>query len=210
MLDRILGDLKVVAWPEHRVIYVRVPKSGNTSISKAIPDGEKRRVSSRRLARTRPGWLVFSFVRNPWSRLVSTYCQKVDLETANPAKMIDGVYKGFRELGMPVRPDMSFEEFAELVCGLPDDKTDKHLRSQCSFLVRDGRVVPEFVGRVETMNEDWDRMAKQAGVSFNLPHLNRTRHDRTASYYTSAHLCNLVGDRYREDVERFGYELPEE
>ncbi len=198
----------MVRWPEHRLIYVRVPKCGNTSISKALPDGEKCRLSSTRLGGTHSGWTVFSFVRNPWDRLISTYFQKVDLERANPAKMIDGVYQGFRKLGMPVRPDMSFEEFAELACSIPDDKTDKHLRSQSSFLVRDGRIVPHFVGKLEWMNDDWKILTTKAGVSAELPHLNRTRHEHYSAYYRDARILNRVGDRYRADIEHFGYDAP--
>ena len=209
MFDRFKGDLRVVTWPEHKLYYVRVPKSGNTSISKAISGGEKSRVRSAGLERRRPDWTVFSFVRNPWSRLVSTYCQKVDLDMANQKKMVDGVFQGFKKLGIPVHPGMPFEEFIELICDLPDENTDKHLRSQCSFLVRDGRVVPSFVGRVESMAEDWNGLMARLGLDFPMLHLNRTQHDEAGRYFKDVRLRNLVGDRYRDDVERFGYEAPE-
>jgi hypothetical protein len=128
---------------------------------------------------------------------------------ANQKKMVDGVFQGFKKLGIPVRPGMPFEEFTELVCELSDDQTDKHLKSQCHFLVRDGRVVPPFVGRVEQMSEDWNGLMERLGLDFPMLHLNRTQHDPTRVYFKQARLRNLVGDRYREDVERFGYEAPE-
>ena len=208
LLGEFRRDLRVVLWSEERLIYIRVPKCGNTSISRAIPEGQKCRISIRRLKRLYPGWLAFSFVRNPWDRLVSTYHQKVDLENANPEMMIDGVYRGFRERHLPVRPDMTFEAFAKLVCSIPDSKTDKHLRSQTSFLVRDGRLVVDVVGQLERVDEDWGIITRKAGASALLPHLNRTRHEPYSAYYRDPQIVNLVADRYREDIDRFGYEAP--
>ena len=133
---------------------------------------------------------------------------KVDLEMANQAKMVDGVFQGFRKLGMTIRPDMPFAEFAEMVCELPDERTDKHLKSQSYFLVRRGEIVPDFIGKVEHMDDDWKRVMERAGIAYELPHLNRTRSKPTASYFSDSALRNMVGDRYREDVERFGYDAP--
>jgi hypothetical protein len=205
VFDSLFGDIRVTRWPQHRLLYVRVPKSGNTSINAAIPGGRKQRLASRRLAKTHPDWLTFSFVRNPWSRLVSTWFQKVRIESANQAKMVDGVFKGFRRLGLEVRPDMPFPEFAELVCALRDDQAEKHLQSQCHFLVRDGELVPAFLGRLENMRADWAEVLRRAGIDYELPHLNKTKHAHYSSYFPDEGLVKLVGERYAEDVERFEY-----
>jgi dermatan 4-sulfotransferase 1 len=198
---------QVIVWKPHRLLYLRVPKSANTSIWKSIPDGRKKRMDIRRLHRAFPGYLSFSFVRNPWARLVSAYTNKIRTEKVNTDNIIDGVHHGFVRLGLPMRPGMPFEEFAEIACSVPDEATDRHLKSQCFFLVRDGTLIPRFVGRVESMGEDWRALADAAGMPETVPHLNRTRHDHYTRYYPTARLRNLVGDRYRNDIETFGYDF---
>ena len=137
--------------------------------------------------------------------LHTTWFQKVRLESANRAKMVDGVFQGFKKMGLDVPPGMPFPEFAELICGVPDDRTEKHLRSQSSSIVRDGRVIAEFVGRIERMGEDWSKVMERAGLDFELPHLNRTSHEHYSSYFPDEALVKRVAERYREDVERFEY-----
>lgn len=147
-------------------MYLRVPKSGNTSICSAIPNGVRRRVDIARLQRILPGHRSFSFVRNPWARLVSTYAQKIQPEAVNDHFYVNGVHRGFVRLGLPMHCGMSFEAFAEVACGLSDEKTEKHLKSQGSFIMRDGVLVPDFLGRVESMRTDWERLSQQFGPCF--------------------------------------------
>lgn len=195
---------RVVVWDAPRLVYLRVPKSGNTSICNALPNGERRKVDIRRLPRMLPGYRSFTFIRNPWARLVSTHAQKIQAEPVNDHFFQDGVHRGFVRLGLPMYCGMPFEAFAEVACGWNDEKTEKHLKSQSWFVVRDGVLIPDFVGRVESMCEDW----KKLGPLPPLPHLNRTLHEHYASFYDTR-LRNLVGDRYRADVEGFDYDFME-
>ena len=167
---------RVIVWDPLRLIYLRVPKSANSSIRKSIPDGVQKRLDIRRLENRFPGYLTFSFVRNPWARFVSTFTNKVMAVPSNEDNFIDGVHDDFRSLSRDIRAGMPFEEFAEIVCSIPDEATDKHLKSQCYFLVRDRVVIPRFVGKVESMSEDWARLAQRAGFPQQIGHVNRTRH----------------------------------
>jgi hypothetical protein len=99
------------------------------------------------------GW-TFSFVHNPWSRLLSLYKQEASDE-ATSGRLVDGVYKGFINHGIPIRPGMSFEEFCDVVCDIPDHRTDKHLQSQAYTLIKNGQPIVRFIGKLERINEDW-------------------------------------------------------
>jgi dermatan 4-sulfotransferase 1 len=198
---------RVIVWDEHRLVYLRVPKNANSAIRGAIPGAVQHRLDIRKLAKKFPGHLSFSFVRNPWARLVSAYANKIHPEPINEKNFVNGVHRNYLELGIPVRAGMPFAEFAEVACSLSDEKTEKHIRSQCYYLVRDGRVVPEFVGRLENVAEDWPRLCARAGVEAKLAHTGKSRHAPYTDYYPDARIRNLVGDRYREDVETFGYEF---
>jgi len=164
------------------------------------------RMSSFRIIGLSDGWTSFSFVRNPWSRLVSAYRQKVHEDYASK-KMINGVYKGFLDSGIPVHKNMSFDAFCEVVCDIPDNRTDKHLRSQSSFVIRKGVPIVSFLGKVETMESDWKNLMDRVGLDFKLAHLNHTGHKHYSSYYSDTRLINLVGDRYAEDVRNFKYDF---
>ncbi len=197
---------RVIIWDDPALVYLRVPKSANTSIRLSMPGGQQTRIDLARLQDRYASHLCFSFVRNPWARLVSIYVEKLRSDNRNDRRFKEGIHRGFLRLGVPMRVGMPFAEFAEAVCSLSDDETEKHLKSQSHFLVRDGELVPRFLGRVETIAEDWRRLGELAGFRVELPHHNKTRHSPYASYYDDA-LRKLVGDRYREDVERFGYDF---
>jgi hypothetical protein len=200
---------RIIVWEDPALVYLRVPKAANSSIRTAFPAGVQRRLDVRRLAARFPRHLSFSFVRNPWARLVSIYTEKIRPEPVTSEFFVNGVQRCFVKRGLPVRAGMGFEEFAEIACGLPDAETEKHLKSQSHFLVREGAVVPRFLGHVESMADDWRRLGTLAGFGTPLRHLNRTRHAPYTSFY-DRRLVNLVGDRYRDDVEIFGYDFKPE
>ncbi len=202
------GNTRIIVWDHHKLLYVRIPKSGNVSIRKAIDGHSERRMSKTQIAGLANDWTGFSFVRNPWSRLLSLYKQKVG-EDGTSTRMIDGVYEGFVKQGIPIRPGMNFEEFCDVVCEFPDHRTDKHLQSQAYTLVKNGQPIVPFIGKLECMNEDWKVLMEKVGLDYELPHFNRTQqeNDHYSSYYTTDTLIQKVADRYKDDVEYFGYEF---
>jgi len=200
------GDIRVAVWEKQRLIYVRVPKSGNSSICKSIEGCDFRRMDGLALLAARDEWTTFSFVRNPWARLVSAYTHKATPESSSP-RMVDGVYQGFVQKGIPVRANMPFAEFCEIVCDLADHKTDKHLASQSSFLIRNDVPVVSFIGKIENMRLDWQKLMQLVELDIAPLHLNRTSHSPYRDYFTDSALINLVGDRYADDIRHFNYEF---
>lgn len=203
------GRTRVLVWQDFRLLYVRIPKSGNSSIRGSIDGAINGRMSSSRIMGLGENWTTFSFVRNPWARLVSAYRQKVHEDYASK-KMVNGVYKGFLDSGIPVHKNMSFDAFCEVVCDIPDSKTDKHLRSQSSFVIRKGVPIVSFLGKVETMERDWKNLMDRVGLDFKLAHLNHTSQQHYSSYFSDPRLVKLVGDRYAEDVRYFNYDFSTE
>lgn len=194
-----------------RFVYVQVPKAACTSVKRALlpafgidppEDGLSvhriLRKSSARIAKPKlatpdlADLYRFSFVRNPFDRLVSAYYSKI---TEHNTLLSNEQF----------RAGMSFEEFAEVACRIPDESVDWHVRSQWTFL--EG-VRMDFVGRLENMGEDFARVTGVLGVSPTLPHSNhRTRPDGKKSYrdHYDEELARKVGERYRSDLEAFGY-----
>lgn len=206
--DAYQGRCRVAIWPEHRLLYLRLPKCGNSSVVAALPNPELRRLRPGKLSGLSGDWTTFTFIRNPWSRLVSTYRQKVAAE-ATTSRLIDGVFDGFREVGIPVYPGIPFAEFCEIICDFPDHATEKHLQSQSYVLMPKGKALVKNIGRVETFDDDWRRITESAGISAELPRLNVSSADQTRyrEYYRDPGLVNLVGDRYANDVANFDYDF---
>jgi len=197
------GKGRIFIWHRDNIVYLRVPKSGNTSMCNILEGGSKKIVDLSRLRTLYPGCKVFSFVRNPWARLVSGYNQKMsqpELSGERPAKRL-------REIDRRFRPGMGFEEFAKLVCVLPDDRTEKHFRSQSYFLKHEGQLIPDFVGRLEQIEQDWPVLQEVMGVQLQLRHANKAGDADYRSYYSDTGIRDLVANRYAEDISTFGYEF---
>jgi len=92
-----------LSWPWHNIVYVRVPKCANTSLRNALEGGREEKVNQSRLRTLYAGCKVFSFVRNPWARLVCGYNAKMSrLEFAedSAARRLRKIDRRFRS-GMP-------------------------------------------------------------------------------------------------------------
>lgn len=145
-------------------------------------------------------YFKFSFVRNPWDRLVSCYLQKLDPEGQHVRK---------RYLGLTLREGASFRQFAEAVCEVSDEEANSHFRSQHVALYNeDGELLPDFTGRFENLQEDFALVGAKIGAPrLELPHLTPSL-SRKGRYYRDfydAELEERVGERFRKDIELFGY-----
>lgn len=143
----------------------------------------------------RPGF-VFSFVRNPLDRLHSCYTNKIVDQRASEKRQ-----NIFWNHGMTL--DMSFDEFVRCLIKTPDNKIDRHLRSQASCLWNGREIIADFVGKLENMEEDWKFIANKSGLP-QLTHKNRSSKSASASPYTRE-TALLVAERYKNDIELFGY-----
>lgn len=153
------------------IAYFRIGKAANSSIRTALahsfglssPIGlrpsqnafwfQQKRVSTLTPAAfalhpgARKAW-SFSFVRHPVTRLYSCWNNKV---VENPE-----LSPSFLRMG--IEPGMNFDAFVARVAAVPDRLADLHVRSQTSILTWRGKLVPDFVGRVEHVAEDWDKV----------------------------------------------------
>jgi hypothetical protein len=195
-------------------IFVHIQKTGGNSVRAALgaplddPHKHRTAVELRDIYGVR-AWnaarIRFSFVRNPWERLVSWWTM-IDHGRREPNRLMPFQ----RWVASRAR---TFAEFL-LLCG--DDYEDADgrkgiYRNQIEYLVdREGVPLVDFVGRFERLESDFAAIASAIGrPELTLPHLNRSPRDDYTEYY-SASLRDLVGDRYRQDIEAFGYSFDSE
>ena len=144
----------------------------------------------------------FSIVRNPVSRLYSAWNNKV-LER-RPDRPLPA---RFREMG--VTPGMDFAAFVDRVAETVDDNSNIHIRSQSSILTLDGRVLPDFVGRVETIVPDWNHIRYEVRVRLGRripplwPRNVRIRAQPDIAADLPRPVLAKIIDRYHDDFTRF-------
>lgn len=138
------------------------------------------------------GYFKFSFVRNPWDRLVSCYTEKV-LDQGRWADIFGA--------------EPSFQHFVRTVASIPDEDADIHWRSQHVNLVdRDNKVVVDFLGRVEEIEDGVHYIAARTGLKCKLGHYRKSNHRPYTSYYDDE-TRQLVAQRFAVDIAMFGYQF---
>ena len=157
-----------------------------------------------------PGLFTFTFVRNPWDRLVSCYRDKIGGEVDD--------FTGFSEAAgvayCLARFDeftagMSFEAFVRAVASIPDEGADAHFRSQNTFVrTKAGKLGVDLIGRYERLQSDFAYVSRQVGLpSIVLPRLQAAKTAVNYVEYYDLETRKLVASRFRDDIDTFGYEF---
>ena len=160
--------------------------------------------------------LLFSVVRNPWSRVVSCYEKKIR------GAYIKRSYRGYKGIALiagydGLRPDMPFDAFVEWLCDVrgQDDVANRHWMSQHRFLSL-SEVGTEYkkILRLESMEADLNSVLSDLGLPYQpLEKMNSSstkapgRLYATTKDYYKTRAINAVGDRYARDIELFGYDF---
>lgn len=197
--------------------YISIPKCASSSIRNLLTQHQqehskptenqsaadlkfcaKTSLSPWQIIKLREEFYLFSFVRNPLSRLYSCYRDKVvnaeqrrDRCTLSPYRIHFG---------------MSFDEFVSRVVEIPDKFADQHFRSGCSFLVHKGELLVDYVGKLEQFNKDWEVISSK----FNLPMPTQTKRVSGPTVTLtdipiSPTVLTMVIKRYGNDLDTFDY-----
>lgn len=143
-----------------------------------------------------PDVFMFTFVRNPWDRVVSAFhCLQDDQGTFG---------RRWRRVG-GVRLSRDFKAYVRE--GLREDQRSIHFKPQIKTFMCDGEFIPNlFIGRFERLAEDWATVADTIGVSKELPHYNKSKHRPYSELYDEE-TRQIVADIYAEEIEALGYEF---
>jgi hypothetical protein len=220
------GTLQKIALvaPDLSFVYITVPKAANSTIKRTLfalydkspPEsnlealhasaGPYRTISQ--LSRTEinlafrhPQSYRFTFVRNPYARLLSAYWDKIiDCNRRD--------YGNRYAKKLKLSANATFEQFVLGVSGQPDRASDWHWMSQtrCTML---NLVDYSFVGRVESLAEDLAKVLSIIGRNSYLHepvvHLNRTAEQPSGNIYTKR-VADIVFRRYQDDFANFQYD----
>lgn len=148
-------------------------------------------------------YFVFSFVRNPFSRVLSAYLDKI---VGHP----DTQNQYQRQLNIDPNDGVpTFGEFIELIYSANPVDMDPHWAPQ-SFLLALDNVQYDFLGRFEFFDDSIHQLISR--VSLKLPpsvarlgKQHSTSADQKLHTYYDARAIRRVREIYHRDFERLGY-----
>jgi len=188
----------------HRAIFIHIPKTGGTSISRIFPGNGRSHATWWEYWRASPRkfgeCFKFSVVRNPWDRVVSAYWFLQ--QWADPGGDPDASHCEGEERAFAFGTTTSFDQFVHERLHLCLDQP--HFRPQHLYIF-DGDVNRmDFTGRFENLATDFAVICARLGLKASLPHDNASEHGDFRSYYTPE-TRNIVGEVYADDVRLLGY-----
>jgi len=129
----------------------------------------------------------FTFVRNPWARLVSAY----HYGALTNARSFDQFVKNINEY-VNIKKTLKTVHVLNCLDWISDDK---------------GNVLVDFIGKIENLQEDFNVVCDKIGIpQQQLPHKNKSNHKHYTEYYDDE-TREIVAEKYANDIEYFNYEF---
>jgi hypothetical protein len=183
--------------PNGPFIFIHINKTAGTSIGRAIGLPIKDHLTATEII-ARIGmdkWneaFKFTLVRNPWDKVVSHY-----------------EYRRKKNKTEIASRNISFSDWVTMTYGENKDtfyyNNPRSFQPQVDWLKDvDGEISIDFIGKFDTINEDFDRIRNVIGLDEALPHLNASSRASYQSYYNNE-TRGIVANWFREDIEEFGY-----
>lgn len=172
---------------KHKFIFVHIPRTGGTSIEcffdKQVCENyffRKKHSSHRYELAAFSDYFSFTFVRNPWDRMLSFYL-KVTSGAKNPITFLNWL--------------KSYHVYNKYPC------------SMCDFIFDTNETqTVDFVGRYENFQDDFNFVCNKLDVSVSrLQKLNQVPHEEYTNYYDTESIA-LVNQLCYRDIEFFEYE----
>ena len=143
----------------------------------------------------------FSFVRNPFERLVSAWkCPWVtgDKINGNQWKVPFNDFTDFIREFVLKESEWNFFRWSHVM-----PFTDPRMK----LFNSDGKELLNFIGKLETYQEDFNIVCDKVGIPLRqLPHINKSKHKHYTEHYDDETRA-IVAEKYAKDIEYFGYEF---
>ena len=179
-------------------VFIHINKTAGTSIGNAIGLPVKNHLTAKEvIARIGQNkWnsaYKFTFVRSPWDKAVSLY-----------------EYRRKKDRTKIATRGILFSDWVRMTYGEEKDFSYYNVKAfqpQVEWLKNNqGNIAMDFVGKFESISEDFKQIAKAIGSDAELPHLNASKRVGYQSYYDNE-TRDIIAHWFREDIELFGYEF---
>jgi len=193
---------------KYKCIFVHIPRCAGTAIKKKLFDNLGGHRTIREWRKEYPvqekEFFTFSFVRNPWDRLVSNF---------EYARMEESFWHGGSKVVHPkyaLLKNKTFEELVDLLYSrrlridhLRQRQGNRHFFSQ-SFFIGDGSCL-NFVGRYERLQSDFQKICNELHIESSVVCLMNKSVRRPYQEYYTDETINKVAQIYQNDIRNFNY-----
>ncbi len=197
-----------------QLVFVHIQKTGGSTVSRLLEASVEdvhwlgaRHQFAIRGKKKLSAWddyFKFAFVRNPWARLVSWHAmiRRAEKHGRRPQN---------RLWRYAQQNSSNFDEF---IRNCTDEvQIEGGVRYSFTYNQLDyvtdenGEFLVDFIGRLESFDEDLRKACGKMGIELEtVPHKNRSNHTHYSEMYTPE-IEQIVRDRFKRDIEYFGYEF---
>jgi len=191
-------------YDQRRCIFVHIPKCAGVAVAGSLFGNlggghltfdDYTRIFS-------PGevlsYFKFTIVRNPWDRLLSAFrFLRQGGFSAEDRAWAEANISSFAD----------FDEFVRAWVNRENIWAWYHFRPQYHYIrEKHDRVRLDFIGRLESIEDDFACIADRLGCSRAIPKVNQSASGRVdyVDYYTPETVA-IVAEAYREDIDLLGY-----
>lgn len=219
-------DNKFIQVKINKCASTTIQRSLNSNISNWIPHYhllDQINIIEKDVLQDSKKYFKFTFVRNPWDRLVSHYFFATRFKDGiNPytQKLLPQqmLYKiSFKEFIMnleeiKMNTDFVLEQTLGKAIYLKKLLDSKGFCTNCYDWISDknDKMLPmDFIGKVENINEDYNKLIKLLNYTspfLTLPKLNPSKHQHYTTYYDKD-MIQIVKKLFEKDIETFKYKF---
>jgi hypothetical protein len=145
------------------------------------------------------------------------------------APVIDHIYNA-KGLEPDYNRSINFHQFVEYVCSKKDNQLNEHWKTQSSFL---GDNNFDLIAKLENLSQDFELIEKRINCKLDIPKSNKAINSNVSVFknqkngyaflypndmerslefpsyekYYTPYLIELVREKYKKDIENFGYDF---
>lgn len=188
---------------ELKCIFVHIPKCAGVSVCRSLfgnLGGGHKTLEEYQVVFSPEDYaryFKFTFVRNPWDRLVSAFLflKRGGLNAGDKAWAAKNLSR-YNDFGSFVREGLQRREILSF----------KHFQPQHGFICLEGKEPRvDFLGRYEKLASDFEIICQRLNVESKLGRENQNSSRADYGKYYTPETRQIVGEVYGDDIEIFGY-----
>jgi len=189
-------------------LFIHIPKTGGMSVKRTLGINNWNHIKLTRISNVEH-YFSFSFVRNPWDRMVSFYHYfklQVERNFGNARPNVNAILASKTNGFGGFCASVENSNIEDTVWPKHPDSYGALMKPQSWWLKdHNGNLGVDFIGKFENLDDDFSKVCEITGIDKKpLSRHNRSSHKPYREYYNTD-VRNIVGRIYREDIENFKY-----